>query len=156
MPYSSFKSTLVYLGCMSARGTGDIVNLMRLSNVLQYMDGNLNRLTNTKKRFENSLKYFKRVLESLDIPQEKQEGTLTVEESWPEKGEIAFKNVSLRYQPDSKLTLKNLSFIVNGGSKVGVVGRTGSGKSTTALALPRIIELADGYIEIDGKDIAKI
>ena len=49
MPYSSFKSTLVYLGCMSARGTGDIVNLMRLSNVLQYMDGNLNRLTNTKK-----------------------------------------------------------------------------------------------------------
>jgi ABC-type multidrug transport system fused ATPase/permease subunit len=54
------------------------------------------------------------------------------------------------------LILKNLSFIVNGGSKVGVVGRTGSGKSTTALALPRIIELADGCIEIDGKDIAKI
>ncbi len=43
---------------MSARGTGDIVNLLRLSNVLQYMDGKLNRLTNTKKQFENSLKHF--------------------------------------------------------------------------------------------------
>ena len=156
MPYDSFKSMLLYLGCMSARGTGDIYNLMRLSNVIQYMDRNLNRLTKTREQFEDSLKYFKKVLDSLNIPQEKQEGTLTVEESWPEKGEIAFKNVSLRYQPDSKLTLKNLSFIVNGGSKVGVVGRTASGKSTTALALPRIIELADGSIEIDGKDIAKI
>ncbi len=58
MPYDSFKSMLLYLGCMSARGTGDMYNLMRLSNVLQYMDGKLNSLTNTKKRFENSLKHF--------------------------------------------------------------------------------------------------
>ena len=55
------------------------------------------------------------------------------------------------------MKLKNLSFKIEGGMKVGVVGRSGSGKSTTALALPRIIELDEGSsIEIDGKDISKI
>ena len=59
---------LLYLGCMSARGTGDLYNLTRLSNVIQYMDRNLNRLTKTREQFEDSLKYFKKVLDSLDIP----------------------------------------------------------------------------------------
>ena len=55
------------------------------------------------------------------------------------------------------MKLKNLSFKIEGGMKVGVVGRSGSGKSTTALAIPRIIELDEGSsIEIDGKDISKI
>jgi hypothetical protein len=53
---------------MSARGTGDLYNLTRLSNVIQYMDRNLNRLTKTREQFEDSLKYFKKVLDSLDIP----------------------------------------------------------------------------------------
>ena len=93
----------------------------------------------------------------MNIEQERQEGSINVEDTWPEKGEIVFKNANLRYRPDQDLTLKNLSFKIEGGTKFGIVGRTASGKSTTALALTRIIELEEGsLIEIDGKDISKI
>jgi len=54
------------------------------------------------------------------------------------------------------LALKNVSFEVKAGEKVGVVGRTGAGKSTLCLALTRIVELSDGKIDIDGVDISKI
>ena len=52
--------------------------------------------------------------------------------------------------------LKGLNFTVEPGSKVGVVGRTGAGKSTISLALSRIVELCGGQILIDGQDISKI
>ena len=54
------------------------------------------------------------------------------------------------------MILNKLSFIVTQGQKVGIVGRTGAGKSTISLALMRIVELAGGKIEIDGVDISKI
>jgi len=49
--------------------------------------------------------------------------------------------------------LKNISFKVHAGHKIGVVGRTGAGKSTLALAISRIVEIFDGKIEIDGIDV---
>lgn len=52
--------------------------------------------------------------------------------------------------------LKKLTFVVEPGSKVGVVGRTGAGKSTVCISLSRIVELFEGTIEIDGVDISKI
>jgi ABC-type multidrug transport system fused ATPase/permease subunit len=52
--------------------------------------------------------------------------------------------------------LKKLTFVVEPGSKVGVVGRTGAGKSTVCISLSRIVELFEGIIEIDGVDISKI
>jgi len=52
--------------------------------------------------------------------------------------------------------LKKLTFVVEPGSKVGVVGRTGAGKSTVCISLSRIVELFEGAIEIDGVDISKI
>jgi ABC-type multidrug transport system fused ATPase/permease subunit len=76
--------------------------------------------------------------------------------SWPEKGQIEFIDVSLRYRPQTELVLKNLSFVVEPGMKVGVVGRTGAGKSTIALSISRIVELCGGRIEIDGVDIGKM
>ena len=54
------------------------------------------------------------------------------------------------------MILNKLSFIVTQGQKVGIVGRTGAGKSTISLAIMRIVELAGGKIEIDGVDISKI
>jgi ABC-type multidrug transport system fused ATPase/permease subunit len=52
--------------------------------------------------------------------------------------------------------LNNLSFEIQPGHKIGVVGRTGAGKSTICLALSRIVELTEGSIEIDGEDISKL
>lgn len=88
--------------------------------------------------------------------QEVEEGSVKVEQDWPQKGNIAFKEVCLRYRPTTDIVLNNLSFEVKPGVKVGVVGRTGAGKSTLGLAMLRILELQSGKIEIDGVDISKI
>ena len=62
--------------------------------------------------------------------------------------------MELRYRPKTDLVLKKLNFEVSAGHKVGVVGRTGAGKSSISIALTRIVELAGGVIEIDGVDIS--
>ena len=89
-------------------------------------------------------------------PQEKAKGTEKAPEQWPSQGQIAFKDVQLRYRPNTEVVLRKLDFTVNPGDKVGVVGRTGAGKSTISMALTRIVELMGGKIEIDGVDISKL
>ena len=69
---------------------------------------------------------------------------------------IEFDDVKLRYRPNTDIVLDGLSFTVTPGNKIGVVGRTGAGKSTISLALSRIIELCDGTIKIDGVDISTL
>ncbi|KAF9118109.1 hypothetical protein BGW39_001468, partial [Mortierella sp. 14UC] len=76
--------------------------------------------------------------------------------SWPHKGEIVVKNLTMKYAPDAPEVIKNISFTVKAGEKVGVVGRTGSGKSTLAISLFRFMEPAGGSILIDGIDITRI
>ncbi|KAJ2229222.1 hypothetical protein EV180_001607, partial [Coemansia sp. RSA 518] len=75
--------------------------------------------------------------------------------SWPDQGMVEFKDYSTRYREGLDLVLKGLSFRVQPNQKVGIVGRTGAGKSSLTLALFRIIEAASGQILIDGEDIAK-
>lgn len=57
--------------------------------------------------------------------------------SWPESGMVTFRNYAVRYRTGLDLVLKNVNFTVNGGEKVGIVGRTGAGKSSLTLALFR-------------------
>uniref|UniRef100_A0A4X2M7C2 ABC-type glutathione-S-conjugate transporter n=1 Tax=Vombatus ursinus TaxID=29139 RepID=A0A4X2M7C2_VOMUR len=75
---------------------------------------------------------------------------------WPHQGEVEFVNYSVRYREGLELVLKNLSLRVKGGEKVGIVGRTGAGKSSMTLCLFRILEAAQGEILIDGVNIASI
>lgn len=78
-------------------------------------------------------------------------------DGWPWKGGVRFRNVSMRYNPSSPLVLKDMSLSVPAGSTLGVVGRTGSGKSSLLLTLFRIVEIEHGgSIEIDGVDIRGI
>ena len=72
------------------------------------------------------------------------------------RGQIEFRNVSVRYRREFGDVLKGVSFTVRGGEKVGVVGRTGSGKSTLFLALLRVVEAHAGTILIDGLDAAAL
>ena len=99
-----------------------------------------------------------RVFNLQDAPQEnyEQPKETTVQESWPQKGEIAFKDVELRYRPNTEVVLRKLNFTAVPGEKIGVVGRTGAGKSTISMALTRIVELQSGTIAIDGLDISKV
>ncbi|XP_061604278.1 multidrug resistance-associated protein 1 isoform X2 [Phyllopteryx taeniolatus] len=75
---------------------------------------------------------------------------------WPTEGRIEFRGFALRYRPDLDLAIRNITVSVSGGEKVGIVGRTGAGKSTLTLALFRIIEAAEGQIFIDGINIAEL
>lgn len=68
-----------------------------------------------------------------------------VPSGWPAKGKIVFRNYSARYREGLDLVLKNVSFEVQPSEKVGIVGRTGAGKSSLALALFRMIEAVDSY-----------
>ncbi|XP_023210595.1 multidrug resistance-associated protein 4-like, partial [Centruroides sculpturatus] len=74
---------------------------------------------------------------------------------WPERGEIHFDNVSLQYSTDKNIVLKNLTFHIRSGEKIGIVGRTGAGKSSIIAALFRMTE-PTGTITIDGVDIKDI
>ncbi|XP_072882594.1 ATP-binding cassette sub-family C member 3-like isoform X2 [Hemitrygon akajei] len=76
--------------------------------------------------------------------------------SWPEMGKVEFKGYSVRYREGLDLVLKRLNLSISGGEKVGIVGRTGAGKSSMTLCLFRIIEAAEGEICIDGIKIANI
>ncbi|XP_051630728.1 multidrug resistance-associated protein 1 isoform X1 [Manacus candei] len=76
--------------------------------------------------------------------------------TWPEEGKIEFRGYGLRYREDLDLVLKNINVTINGGEKIGIVGRTGAGKSSLTLGLFRINEAAEGEIIIDGINIAKI
>jgi ATP-binding cassette subfamily C (CFTR/MRP) protein 1 len=82
--------------------------------------------------------------------------TVEVRKSWPESGEMIFNNVQMRYRENLPLVLNNLSMHVKGGERIGIVGRTGAGKSSIMSTLFRLVELSGGSITIDGLDISTI
>ncbi|KAJ1877387.1 ATP-binding cassette glutathione S-conjugate transporter ycf1, partial [Kickxella alabastrina] len=78
------------------------------------------------------------------------------EPSWPQNGVVEFRDYSMRYRSELDLVLKGLDFSARGGEKIGIVGRTGAGKSSITYALMRLVESASGQIIIDGVDISTI
>uniref|UniRef100_A0A667HC86 ATP binding cassette subfamily C member 5 n=1 Tax=Lynx canadensis TaxID=61383 RepID=A0A667HC86_LYNCA len=75
---------------------------------------------------------------------------------WPQEGEVTFENAEMRYQENLPLVLKKVSFTIKPKEKIGIVGRTGSGKSSLGMALFRLVELSGGCIKIDGVRISDI
>lgn len=79
-----------------------------------------------------------------------------VPDSWPASGAITFDDVHMRYRAELPLVLQGLDFQIRGGERVGIVGRTGAGKSSIMSALFRLTELSGGQIQIDGINIAEV
>ena len=76
--------------------------------------------------------------------------------NWPQEGKLVFENVMLRYRAELEPALKGVSFATGAGEKIGIVGRTGAGKTTLAVALFRITEIFSGRVILDGIDVSKI
>ncbi|EME26321.1 Multidrug resistance-associated protein 1 [Galdieria sulphuraria] len=77
-------------------------------------------------------------------------------EEWPKLGRVVFENVVMQYRPEMEPALRGISFVIESGQKVGIVGRTGAGKSSLTLALFRMVELTSGRIWVDDIDISQI
>lgn len=75
---------------------------------------------------------------------------------WPQRGSIRFNNVCLKYRSGLPIVLKDVSFKIQPGEKIGIVGRTGSGKSSLTVALFRLVELHSGSVKIDHLDISTL
>ena len=75
---------------------------------------------------------------------------------WPQRGAVTFSNYSTRYRENLDPVLKNINVDIRPHEKIGVVGRTGAGKSSLTLALFRIIEAIEGHVTIDDIDTSSI
>ncbi|KAL2550609.1 ABC transporter C family member 10 [Forsythia ovata] len=89
------------------------------------------------------------------------EAPLVLEENrppvhWPTKGKVEIQDLQIKYRPDAPLVLHGISCTFKGGHKIGIVGRTGSGKTTLISALFRLVEPTGGKIVVDGIDISTI
>ncbi|KAK9518326.1 hypothetical protein VZT92_023636 [Zoarces viviparus] len=113
-------------------------------------------LTETEARFTSveRIDHYIKCLES-EAPRQSPEADAPAA-SWPQQGNITFQDVEMRYRDDLPLVLKKLSFTILPEETIGIVGRTGSGKSSLGVALFRLVELTGGSIVIDGIDIARI
>uniref|UniRef100_A0A672GKQ8 ATP-binding cassette, sub-family C (CFTR/MRP), member 8 n=1 Tax=Salarias fasciatus TaxID=181472 RepID=A0A672GKQ8_SALFA len=124
----------------------------QVSNYMNWMVRNLADM-------EVQLGSVKRINGLLKTEPENYEGLLTVSQvpdGWPRQGEIKIQNLSVRYDPSLKPVLKNVNAQVSPGQKVGICGRTGSGKSSFSLAFFRMVDMFEGRIVIDNIDISKL
>ena len=78
------------------------------------------------------------------------------EAAWPQNGAVEFKKLQLRYRDDTEVVLKGIDMSIQGKEKIGICGRTGSGKSSLTMSLFRIVEALEGSVSIDGVDISKV
>ncbi|KFV70861.1 ATP-binding cassette sub-family C member 8, partial [Dryobates pubescens] len=141
--YSNLSSGLVGLGLTYA---------LMVSNYLNWMVRNLADM-------EIQLGAVKRINGLLKTEAENYEGLLSssqIPQNWPDRGEIQIQNLSVRYDSNLKPVLKHVNAHISPGQKIGICGRTGSGKSSFSLAFFRMVDTFEGRIIIDGIDIAKL
>ncbi|KAG3004708.1 hypothetical protein JG687_00012651 [Phytophthora cactorum] len=119
------------------------------------------RMTTLTTQVENIMTCFERIAHYGSLDEEGFKRTPSNKDAlspaWPKTGNVVFENVSMRYREDLPLVLKGVSFSVTSGEKVGICGRTGSGKSSLMSVLFRVVEIPTaGRVLIDGVDISTI
>ncbi|EMD36548.1 hypothetical protein CERSUDRAFT_115579 [Gelatoporia subvermispora B] len=152
---------LLILGiALFAAGFRGTVNPSKIGVVLSYtlsITQTFSNLVSTYAQNEQNFNAVERVLYYTELPPEGDwETPKDPPQSWPDKGQIDFKEVELAYRPGLPLVLKGVTFSINPGEKVGIVGRTGAGKSSLLQALFRMVNVTSGVIEVDGQNIADI
>ena len=144
--------TLMHKNKFTPRIIGIILtySLVLQEDMIEFLSS-FSNFENTMTKMERSLSYTK------IISEKSQSLTSDLElKDWPSKGEILFENFNVKYRNDTEMVLKNINFHLKPGEHLGIVGRTGSGKTTISLCLFRIMEAYSGKIYIDGVDISKV
>ncbi|KAL8850990.1 MAG: hypothetical protein Q9221_004073 [Calogaya cf. arnoldii] len=150
----AFFAVLVAVVIVSTKDIDASLAGFALSFALQYSGA----ITYTIRQYtsvELAMNAMERIVEYSRIPVEKQEGTV-VPAHWPTEGRLQVEGLVAGYAPDLPPVLRGLSFEVTKNQRIGVVGRTGAGKSSLTLALFRFLEAREGRIVIDGIDISKM
>ncbi|KAK3767840.1 hypothetical protein RRG08_005334, partial [Elysia crispata] len=108
--------------------------------------------------FETNIVSVERIKEYSEVVQESDwiVSSKRAPPTWPSKGVVMFNNFSMRYREGLDLVIRGMTVRIEGGEKVGIVGRTGAGKSSLSLSLFRLVEAASGSIMVDGLNIADI
>ncbi|XP_029438846.1 ATP-binding cassette sub-family C member 8 isoform X1 [Rhinatrema bivittatum] len=148
---ASITNSLYYELSSGLVGLGLTYALM-VSNYLNWMVRNLADM-------EIQLGAVKRINGLLKTEAENYKGLLSasqIPQSWPDSGDIQIQNLSVRYDSSLKPVLKHVNAHISPGQKIGICGRTGSGKSSFSLAFFRMVDTFQGRIVIDGIDIAKL
>lgn len=104
---------------------------------------------------ENTMTCVERIKEYADVVPETDVDSKEPPKDWPKQGRVEFHDLTMRYAVGDSAVLRNLSFEVLSGEKVGIVGRTGAGKSSIIIALFRLA-VNEGKILIDGVDVGHI
>jgi len=116
----------------------------------------LNSLVRFSTEFENSMSSVERVLEYGRLPTEAPRKAAQPPPQWPQNGAIQIQNVVMSYREGLPAVLKGLTLDIRAGEKIGVVGRTGAGKSSLFQVLFRLVEVSQGSITVDGVDLATL
>lgn len=115
----------------------------------------LSTITSQASSINHGLNSIERLLNLTDMPKEAADGTL-IDQPWPSEGKIEVQDLTVRYDAALPAVLQQVSFDVKPRQRLGIVGRTGAGKSSLTSALLRFVEAAKGSILIDGKNISRV
>lgn len=132
---------------------------LALTLLIQMANTNFPWMVRQSAEVTNQMVSVERILELCRLESEaplERESDAQLSKSWPDIGTIEGTNLSARYREGLPLALEKIDFVIHGGSRVGVVGRTGSGKSTLVQTFFRLLEAESGTILVDGVDIASV
>ncbi|KAK3841126.1 MAG: P-loop containing nucleoside triphosphate hydrolase protein [Linnemannia gamsii] len=159
-------SCLMFMTAMFVVSGRNSINAATAGLVLSYLariGGDMSWVVQCFATFENNMNSAERLVHYIkNLPQESPTATSPhrqppLSSTWPSQGSLEFKNVTLRYRPDLPPVLRDISFSVQAGLKIGVVGRTGAGKSSLIQALFLLSDLDnDSQILLDGIDTQTI
>ncbi|KAM8884578.1 ATP-binding cassette sub-family C member 9 isoform 2-T4 [Synchiropus picturatus] len=155
-------AVLVLAAAVAAIHSNEIPDASKVGLALTYaltMTNYLNWVVRNLADLEVQMAAVKKVNSFLSTESENYEGTMDasqVPENWPHNGEIKIRDLCVRYDPMLKPVLKHVNAYIQPGQKLGICGRTGSGKSSLSLAFFNMVDIFEGKIIIDGIDICKL
>lgn len=138
-------------GEMVIEGTITVGNIAEFLIYVAYLTWPVAALGYTTNRFQRSLASWNRIQELMNEPIEIKDAEDMIDQEV--QGHIEFRGVGFNYPGSDEKVLKNISFEINPGENIAIVGRTGSGKSTLVQLIPRLFDPTEGEILLDGKNL---